>query len=127
MAATTGPDGERQPWFPWGDRDPLPNEAALDRTAPHTVPVAAFSDGDGPWGHRQLIGNVWEWTATTFEPYPHFEPDAYRDNSEPWFTSRKVLRGGSFATRNRYVRSTYRNYFTPDRRDVYAGFRTCAR
>ncbi len=126
-AATTDKAGSRQPWFPWGDRDPLPEEAGLDGRTGGTVPVGAFSAGDGPWGHRQLIGNVWEWTSTTFEPYPHFEPDAYRDNSEPWFGSRKVLRGGSWATRNRYVRSTYRNYFTPDRRDVLAGFRTCPR
>lgn len=126
-AASTGPSGERRPWFPWGDRDPLPNEASLDGTTGGTVPVGAFAAGDGPWGHRQLIGNVWEWTSTTFLPYPHFEPDAYRDNSEPWFGTRKVLRGGSWATRNRYVRSTYRNYFTPDRQDVLAGFRTCPR
>ncbi len=127
VAATTGPDEARRPWFPWGDRNPTEGEAALDGRTGGTVPVGALAAGDGPWGHRQMIGNVWEWTATTFEPYPHFEPDAYRDNSEPWFGTRKVLRGGSWATRNRYVRSTYRNYFTPDRRDVFAGFRTCAR
>ncbi len=127
VAATTGPDGKRQPWFPWGDDSRHPTEAALDGRTGGTVPVGAFPTGDGPWGHRQLIGNVWEWTATTFEPYPHFEPDAYRDNSEPWFSTRKVLRGGSWVTRNRYVRSTFRNYFTPDRRDIFAGFRTCAR
>lgn len=127
MAATTGPDGVKHWWFPWGDRDPVPGEAALDGLPGGTVPVNGCPGGDGPWGHRQLIGNVWEWTSSTFGPYPHFEPDAYRDNSEPWFGSRKVLRGGSWATRNRYVRSTFRNYFTPDRRDVFAGFRTCAR
>lgn len=126
-AATVAPTGAREPWFPWGNRDPLPNEAALDGRSGGTVPVGAFADGDGPWGHRQLIGNVWEWTDSTFDPYPHFEPDAYRDNSEPWFGSRKVLRGGSWATQHRYVRSTFRNFFTPDRRDVFAGFRTCAR
>jgi iron(II)-dependent oxidoreductase len=126
-AATTGPSGERRPWFPWGDRDPLLHEANLDGHTGYTAPVGAFPAGDGPWGHRQLIGNVWEWTSTTFEPYPHFEPDAYRENSEPWFGSRKVLRGGSWSTRNRYVRSTFRNFFTPDRRDVFAGFRTCPR
>ncbi len=126
-AATTGPTGERRPWFPWGDSDPLPHEANLDGTTGFTAPVGAFPAGDGPWGHRQLIGNVWEWTSTTFEPYPHFEPDAYRENSEPWFGTRKVLRGGSWSTRNRYVRSTFRNFFTPDRRDVFAGFRTCPR
>jgi len=69
---------------------------------------------------------VWEWTSTTFGPYPNFEPDAYRDMSEPWFGSRKVLRGGSWATRSRFLRSTMRNYFTPERRDVFAGFRTCS-
>ncbi len=126
MAATSGKDQPRQPWFPWGNRDAKHDEAALRAETIGTVPVGAKSDGDGPWGHRQLIGNVWEWTASTFEPYPHFEPDAYRDNSEPWFGSRKVLRGGSWATQSRYVRSTFRNYFTPDRRDVIAGFRTCA-
>ena len=126
MAATTGPDGKKQWWYPWGNRDASPADAALDGHTGGTVPVGAFSSGDGPWGHRQLIGNVWEWTSSTFGPYPNFEPDSYRDNSEPWFGSRKVLRGGSWATRSRYVRSTFRNYFTPDRRDVLAGFRTCA-
>ncbi|MGI9602885.1 MAG: selenoneine synthase SenA [Acidimicrobiales bacterium] len=126
LAATTGADGVKQWWYPWGERDPVVTDAALDGTSGGVLPVGSKPDGDGPWGHRQLIGNVWEWTATTFEPYPHFEPDAYRDNSEPWFHTRKVLRGGSWATRSRYVRSTFRNYFEPDRRDVFAGFRTCA-
>lgn len=127
FAATTGPDGNKRWWYPWGDRDPVDGDAALDGHSGWTVPVGEHPSGDGPWGHRQLIGNVWEWTSSTFDPYPHFEPDAYRDNSEPWFGSRKVLRGGAWVTRGRYVRSTLRNYFTPDRRDVFAGFRTCAR
>lgn len=127
MAATSGQNQPRQPWFPWGDRHPETNEAVLDSQTIGTMPVGAKSDGDGPWGHRQLIGNVWEWTSSVFDAYPHFEPDAYRDNSEPWFNTRKVLRGGSWATQSRYVRSTFRNYFTPDRRDVIAGFRTCAK
>lgn len=127
FAATTGPDGSKRWWYPWGERDPEPDDAALDGRSGWTVPVGAHAAGDGPWGHRQLIGNVWEWTSSTFDAYPHFEPDAYRDNSEPWFGSRKVLRGGSWVTSSRYVRSTFRNYFPPDRTDVLAGFRTCAR
>ena len=127
MAATTPADGVKRWQYPWGERDPLPTDAALAPQTGGTVPVGCYPDGDGPWGHRQLIGNVWEWTSSVFGPYPHFEPDAYRDNSEPWFGTRKVLRGGSWATQARYVRSTFRNYFTPDRRDVIAGFRTCAR
>lgn len=127
FAATTDADGHKRWWYPWGDRDAEPSEAALNGRPAWTVPVGAHPAGDGPWGHRQLIGNVWEWASSSFEPYPHFEPDAYRDNSEPWFGSRKVLRGGSWATQARYVRSTFRNYFTPERNDVFAGFRTCAR
>jgi ergothioneine biosynthesis protein EgtB len=126
MAATTGADEVKLSWYPWGNRDATAADAALDGRTGGTVDVGSFAAGDGPWGHRQLIGNVWEWTSSTFAPYPHFEPDSYRDNSEPWFYSRKVLRGGSWATRSRYVRSTFRNYFTPDRQDVFAGFRTCA-
>lgn len=126
MAATTDSAGSKEWWYPWGSRDGTDSDAALNSHTGGLVPVGAFGTSDGPWGHRQLIGNVWEWTASVFGPYPHFEPDAYRDNSEPWFGERRVLRGGSWVTRPRYVRSTFRNYFTPDRRDVVAGFRTCA-
>ncbi len=126
MAATTNQTGEKSWRYPWGDRDATEADAALDANTGGLVPVGAYAASDGPWGHRQLIGNVWEWTSSVFQPYPHFEPDAYRDNSEPWFGTRRVLRGGSWATRSRYVRSTFRNYFTPDRQDVVAGFRTCA-
>ena len=136
FAASTDASGAKTWQFPWeaefGDpvrgREPVADErAALDGHTGGVVDVTAFGSGDGPWGHRQLFGNVWEWTADTFGPYPNFEPDHYRENSEPWFGSRKVLRGGSWATRSRYVRATFRNFFTPDRRDPFAGFRTCAR
>ncbi|MFN2557279.1 MAG: selenoneine synthase SenA [Nitriliruptorales bacterium] len=130
LAATGGVDTSggvpRKRRYPWGDDQPGPEQANVDWRSMGTVDVGAFPAGDSPFGCRQMIGNVWEWTASTFLPYPNFEPDAYRDNSEPWFGTRKVLRGGAWATRARYVRTTYRNYFTPDRRDVFAGLRTCA-
>jgi iron(II)-dependent oxidoreductase len=75
---------------------------------------------------RQTIGNVWEWTASTFDPYPGFTVDPYKEYSEPWFGTHKVLRGGSFATPPRLLRDTFRNFYTPDRNDIFAGFRTCA-
>jgi iron(II)-dependent oxidoreductase len=112
--------------FPWGHDDAEPRHANLDGLAMGTADVDQFGDGDSPFGCRQMFGNVWEWTSTTFGPYPNFERDAYKEMSEPWFGSRKVLRGGSWATRSRFLRSTMRNYFTPERRDVFAGFRTCA-
>jgi len=73
-----------------------------------------------------MIGNVWEWTSSTFAPYPGFFVDPYQEYSEPWFGTHVVLRGGSFATTRRLIRNTWRNFYTPDRYDVFAGFRTCA-
>lgn len=129
-AALGAPDAGRLSWrrrrFPWGDGPVRPEHANLDWRHLGTVDVAAYAEGDSAFGCRQLIGNVWEWTDSAFLPYPNFEQDAYRDNSWPWFGGRKVLRGGAWATRARMLRGTLRNYFTPDRRDVLAGFRTAA-
>jgi iron(II)-dependent oxidoreductase len=112
--------------YPWGDEAPSVHQANLDGCTIGVVDVAALPAGDSAWGCRQMVGNVWEWTSTTFEPFPGFSPDAYEDYSAPWFSTRKVLRGGGWATRGRMITNTYRNFFTPDRRDVMAGFRTCA-
>jgi len=69
---------------------------------------------------------LWEWTASDFLPYPGFARDPYKEYSEPWFGTHKVLRGGSFATPARIARPRFRNFYTPDRADIFAGFRTCA-
>jgi iron(II)-dependent oxidoreductase len=90
------------------------------------VDVGNHPEGDNAFGVRQLLGNVWEWTQDTFAAYPGFSPDAYREYSEPLFGTTKVLRGGAWTTRGRMINSTYRNFFGADRRDVFAGFRTCA-
>jgi len=128
MAAAGEPGAPfpRKRRFPWGD-DPAPDRASVDWLAMGTTDVAAHPRGDSAFGCRQMLGNVWEWTSSTFWPYPNFERDSYYDNSEQFFGSRKVLRGGSWATRSRLLRTTLRNYFTLERRDVFAGFRTCAR
>ena len=113
--------------FPWGEAPPDPQTANLDAAAGGTVDVAAHPAGDSAYGCRQLIGNVWEWTASDFQPYPGFVVDPYKEYSAPWFSSpHKVLRGGCWATRARLLRNTWRNFYPPDRRDVLAGFRTCA-
>lgn len=112
--------------FPWGDMPPTSAHAQLDLRADGPCEVGAHALGDSPFGVRQMIGNVWEWTATDFKPYAGFAPGPYREYSEPWFGTHRVLRGGAFATRSRLLRRTFRNFYTPDRRDVLAGFRTCA-
>jgi iron(II)-dependent oxidoreductase len=113
--------------FPWGDRPPSPELAPLDANWIGCSPVSACKQGESAFGCRQMIGNVWEWTADAFQPYPGFVADPYKEYSEPWFGGDyKVLRGGCWATRSRLIRNTWRNFYTMDRRDVFAGFRTCA-
>lgn len=113
--------------FPWGDSQPNSEQANLGGRSMGVVDVAALPAGDSAFGCRQMIGNVWEWTASNFEPYPGFEVDPYREYSQPWFSTHKVLRGGAWTTQPRLLRNTWRNFYTPDRRDVWSGFRTCRR
>ncbi|MBI3524536.1 MAG: ergothioneine biosynthesis protein EgtB [Betaproteobacteria bacterium] len=111
---------------PWGSRPPRHTEANLDDHWGAPLDVAALPDGATPAGLLQMLGNVWEWTATAFAPYPGFVAGPYMEYSAPWFHSHRVLRGGSFATRSRLVHSRWRNFYQPDRRDAFAGFRSCA-
>ncbi len=110
--------------YPWGEAPPDPRRANLDGWSLSCIDVGALPAGDSAFGCRQMLGNVWEWTADTFRPFPGFLPDAYRDYSEAGFHQTKVLRGGAWATRGRMLTGRYRNFFSPDRRDVMAGFRT---
>ena len=125
------PDGSRlapvKRCWPWGAEAPNPKRANLDFAFGAPIDVAALSAGDSAFGCRQMTGNVWEWTASDFVSFVGFAADPYEDYSQPWFHSRKVLRGASFATSRRIARPGYRNFFTPERNDVIAGFRSCAR
>jgi iron(II)-dependent oxidoreductase len=125
-AASGKPGSTRKRTYAWGDGAPSPDRANLDWRAGGAISVHALPAGDSAFGVRQMIGNVWEWTATDFEPYPGFAPGPYKEYSAPWFGDHKVLRGGCWATRTRLIRNAYRNFYKPDRRDVWAGFRTCA-
>ena len=129
-ASEPGPDGRtlsiRKRRFPWGDDPPDPQRANLDLRHTGCVDVAAYPAGESALRCRQLIGNVWEWTTSDFLPYSGFVPDPYEEYSQPWFGAHKVLRGGCWMTRSRLLRNTYRSFYRPHRRDVGAGFRTCA-
>jgi iron(II)-dependent oxidoreductase len=130
-AGEPGLDGrgrsERKRHYPWGDDPPTPERANLDWRALGCLDVGALPAGDSAIGCRQMIGNIWEWTSSDFVPYPGFVADRYKEYSQPWFGTHKVLRGGCWASRSRLLRNTWRNFYEPHRRDVWAGFRTCAR
>lgn len=111
--------------YPWGDSLPDFTRANLEARALGPVDVAAHGAGDSAFGCRQMLGNVWEWTADTFNAYPGFKADAYKEYSDMLFGDTKVLRGGAWTTRGRMIHGTYRNYFQAHRRDVFGGFRTC--
>jgi iron(II)-dependent oxidoreductase len=144
-AAAAGDTAARRARRPWGDAAPGSTPAvagASDPGAGHAAPgalaaldavllgcsdIADHADGDSAAGCRQMIGNVWEWTESPFYPFPGYTIDfPYKEYSAPWFGYRKVLKGGSWATRPRFAYTTLRNFFLPHRNDVYAGFRTCA-
>ena len=130
MAASCEPDagGSRiaslKRAYPWGDEPPSPDRANLDWRAMGCVEADLLPKGDSAFGCRQMIGNVWEWTTTRFGAYPGFAAGPYKEYSAPWFGDHKVLRGGCWTTRSLLIRNSYRNFYTPDRRDVLAGFRS---
>jgi ergothioneine biosynthesis protein EgtB len=104
---------EAEAWCRWAGRR-LPTEVEWER-------AAVERPDDFEWGQ------VWEWTASSFLPYPDFVAHPYRDYSAPWFGNRRVLRGGSFMTQPRMRHPRYRNFFMTHRNDVAAGFRSCER
>jgi gamma-glutamyl hercynylcysteine S-oxide synthase len=106
---------EAEAWCRWAGRR-LPSEAEWE----HAAATAAAQGEPFHWGQ------VWEWTASAFMPYPGFTAHPYRDYSAPWFDGRPVLRGASFATAPRMAHCRYRNYFNAERNDIFAGFRSCA-
>lgn len=130
VAAASESDGNKlnnkKRIMPWGNDIANIDQANLGWQAMGAVDVRAHEKGDSSFGCRQMIGNVWEWTSTTFKPYPGFVADMYKEYSQTSFYTRKVLKGGCWATQPRLIRNTWRNFYTPDRRDVFAGFRTCA-
>ncbi len=131
-AASWDPGAGRKRRNPWGDDDATPQRANL---AQHHLtpgffgpaPVGAYAAGASAYGCLQMVGDVWEWTASSFASYPGFRSFPYREYSEVFYgPDYKVLRGGSWATDPSVARTTFRNWDYPIRRQIFCGFR-CAR
>ena len=123
-ACTWDPElGSRRRW-PWGDSDPTPALANLGGDALRPAPVGAYPAGASAYGVEQLIGDVWEWTSSAFEPWPGFTPMLYAAYSQPFFGGDyRVLRGGSWAVGGAAIRPSFRNWDHPIRRQIFCGLR----
>jgi iron(II)-dependent oxidoreductase len=116
-------------WMPIDDDEPVRHVSWHDANA-----YCAFAGRRLPteaeWEYAALsglenVGHIWEWTSSSFLPYPGYLRDPYKEYSEPWFGTHKVLRGASFATPPGVSHARFRNFYTPERADMFVGFRTC--
>ena len=117
--------GESRRW-PWGHEPHTEQRADLDQLGFGPAAAGAYPAGTSACGALGMVGDLWEWTASDFAPYAGFQAFPYREYSEVFFGGDyKVLRGGSWATRPRVARCSFRNWDHPIRRQIFAGFR-CA-
>lgn len=126
-AAYGAPDGSERD-FPWGDAPPTAERGAFDWQTWDPESAGSHPAGASAWGVHDLIGNGWEWTATTFGPLPGFEPMVtYPQYSADFFDGLHfVVKGGSPVTSRELVRRTLRNWYRSAYPYIYAKFR-CVR
>lgn len=123
-AAAWDPDAPDPRIYPWGNEAPTARLANLDQLAFGPARIGSRPLGRSAVGCEALLGDVWEWTSSTFTPYDGFEPFPYPEYSEVFFgPDYRVLRGGSWATRPSVACNTFRNWDYPIRRQIFAGLR----
>src|SRR5204863_8882718 len=105
--ASWDPATSRKRRYPWGDDGPSAQHANLHQRHFGPAPVGAYPEGASAYGCVQLVGHVWEWTASDFRHYPGFAAHPYREYSEVFYGSEyTVLRGASWARSQTAIRST---------------------
>jgi ergothioneine biosynthesis protein EgtB len=94
----------------------------VESGALHPVPAGRREESEPI---RQGYGDVWEWTRSSYAPYPGYEAtfDALGEYNGKFMCNQYVLRGGSCATSQSHVRLTYRNFFSPAKRWQFTGIR----
>ena len=109
---------------------PTPHGNFLEDANFHPLPLNGSSgDADGsPARPEQMFGDVWEWTASAYLPYPGYraEPGALAEYNSKFMSNQMVLRGGSCATPRKHIRASYRNFFPCDKRWQFTGIRLAA-
>ena len=101
--------------------------ANLDQLSFGPAPAGGYGDAPSDSGAVQMLGDVWEWTSSDFTAYPGFKAFPYPEYSEVFFgDEHRVLRGGAWATRRDVIRTSFRNWDLPIRRQIFSGIR-CAK
>jgi len=123
-AATWDPSTVTKRTYPWGEDPPTQAFANVDVLTFGPAPAGTYVQNVSPIGCYGMIGDVWEWTSSDFQPYPGYQTFPYAEYSEVFFGDEyRVLRGGAWATRGAGIRSTFRNWDYPIRRQIFSGFR----
>ncbi len=122
-AACWNEEKQQKTIFPWGNKPPTEHNAnLLESYHWGCTEIGSYPNGISSSGCHQMIGDVWEWTASEFTGYPGFK-SGFDEYNDKWFTNQKVLRGGSFGTPKMSIRGSYRNFFRLDERWLFSGFR----
>lgn len=125
-AASWSDELKRKTVFPWGDEKLTTTHAnVMESYLWGPSEVGSHPLGKSHFGCHQMIGDVWEWTSSEYVLYPGFE-SRFPEYTDKWAINQKVLRGGCFATPSKQIRNSYRNYFRPQERILFSGFR-CAK